>query len=106
MTRPQKGTFMPSARLDDGEELNFTITGGKGVAARLDTATFMACSNEMFQGIMERSRPLLTFDFRGTGKSTGPDSLESYTAAAYTEDMHQLFGKARIQQSPIIGYSH
>lgn len=98
---------MPVAKIDDGVELYYTISGRGGAGlARLNTATFMACSNAMFQGIMEKSRSLLTFDFRGTGKSTGPDSLDSYTAAAYTEDLRQLFGKAGMQQSPIIGYSH
>ncbi len=97
---------MPLAKIEDGVEINFTLSGAKGANARINAATLMACSNEIFQGIMEQSRSLLTFDYRGTGKSTGPNSLDSYTAGAYTEDMHQLFNKTGIQQSPIIGYSH
>ena len=97
---------MPLAKIDDGVEINYTLSGARGVSARINAATLMACSNEIFQGIMEQSRSLLTFDYRGTGKSTGPDSLESYTAGAYTEDMHQLFNGVGIEQSPIIGYSH
>lgn len=97
---------MPLAKIDDGVEINYAISGLKGAAARINAVTLMACSNEIFQGIMEQSRSLLTFDYRGTGKSTGPDTLESYTAGAYTEDMHQLFNAVGVEQSPIIGYSH
>ena len=103
---PQKEVIVAIAELDSGVQLNFSLSGLKGAKAGLSAATMMACSNEMFQGIMEQSTQLLTFDYRGTGKSTGPDSLESYTADAYTEDMHQLFRKVGFEKSSVIGYSH
>lgn len=97
---------MPSARLDNDVQINYTISGSNKVNARIGPMTMMACSNQMFQGIMERSNQLLSFDYRGTGKSTGPSSLDGYTAAAYTEDMRQLFAKTGIRRSAIVGYSH
>lgn len=97
---------MAIAEIENGVQINYSLSGPKGAKAGLSAATMMACSNEMFQGIMEQSTQLLTFDYRGTGKSTGPDSLEAYTADAYTEDMNQLFRKVGFQKSSIIGYSH
>lgn len=97
---------MALAKIDDGVQINYSLTGLKGANSRLGATTLMACSNEMFLGIMERINQLLTFDYRGTGKSTGPGSLDAYTAAAYTEDMHQLFRQVGFERSAIIGYSH
>lgn len=97
---------MAIAEIENGVKINYALTGLKGARAGLSAATMMACSNEMFQGIMEQSAQLLTFDYRGTGKSTGPDSLEAYTVDAYTEDMSQLFRKVGFEKSAIIGYSH
>jgi pimeloyl-ACP methyl ester carboxylesterase len=94
------------ADIENGVQLNYSLSGLKGAKAGLSASTMMACSNEMFQGIMEQNAQLLTFDYRGTGKSTGPDSLDAYTADAYTEDMHQLFRKVGFEKSSIIGYSH
>lgn len=97
---------MALAKIDQDVQINYTLTGLKATNARLGATTLMACSNEIFQGIMEKSNQLLSFDYRGTGKSTGPESLDAYTAAAYTEDMHQLFNQLKFERSAIIGYSH
>ena len=97
---------MVLAKIDDGVQINYSLSGQRGANARLGATTLMACSNQMFQGIMEQSNQLLTFDYRGTGKSTGPTALESYTAAAYTEDMRQLYRQLGMERSAIVGYSH
>lgn len=103
---PQKEVDVAIAEFENGVTLNYSLSGLKVAKAGFSAATMMACSNERFQGIMEQSNQLLTFDYRGTGKSTGPNSLDAYTVDAYTEDMHQLFRKVGFEKSSIIGYSH
>jgi pimeloyl-ACP methyl ester carboxylesterase len=97
---------MALVKIENDVRINYSLSGLKAANAQLGATTFMACSNAMFQGIMEQSHQLLTFDYRGTGKSSGPDSLDAYTAAAYTEDMHQLFKELSFERSAVIGYSH
>ena len=115
---------MPFAELKDNIRLHYKLSG-KGVktgATKVSltvydehTAMVMACSGgspvrgPQSPDIIEmlgNTRPVLNYDYRGSGQSSVPKSLIEYSVEAYRADTHQLASQLGLTKFDLIGYSH
>ncbi len=116
---------MPFAELKDNIKIHYHLRG-KGLKSgalkvnRPDEGSILAaCQAEGYvpdeaqagakasvSEMLAVNMPILTYNYRGSGQSSVPQSLMEYSVDAYREDMRQLASEVGMSKFNLIGYSH
>lgn len=84
-------------------------TAGVRPAAKASPILLAACGGKLFDPFvraMGASNQVISFDYRGSGRSSAPKTLDLYSSVFYTEDMMSILRKTKTGKAVVFGYSH